>query len=79
MTSAYPQHQFITDWIDRASDELLDGAAVQRRARSAWTRFDRGKVRRTHADRRATAHPARVRRGTSLAGTPLLLVNRQRI
>ena len=79
MTSAYPKHEFITDWIDRSSDELLDGMAVKRRARSVWARFDRGKVRRTDADRRAAARPARVRSGSGLDGTPRLLVNRQRI
>jgi hypothetical protein len=79
MTSAYTHPEFITDWIDRSSDEFDDGGPVKLTSLSVWARFDRRKIRRTHADRRATAHPARVRRGTSLDGTPLLLVDRQRI
>jgi len=80
MTSAYPQHEFITDWIDRSSDELLDAGAVKHRAASVWRRFDRRKVRRSHADRRATVRPARVRAGTGLDRTlRLLVVDRQRI
>jgi hypothetical protein len=79
MTSAYHQHEFITDWIDRSSDDPLDGAATGRRA-TVWPRFDRGKARRTHADRRAMVVPARVGSGDGGGSTTtLLVVARQRI
>ncbi len=70
MTSAYPKHEFITDWIDRPSSEPLDGASMQLRTVSVWPRFDRGKARQTHADRRATARPALVRSGSGLDRPP---------
>jgi hypothetical protein len=80
MTSAYTHHEFITDWIDRSSDELNDGGARKLPSQSVWARFDRRKMRQAHADRRASARPARVRRGMGLDRTlRLLVVDRQRI
>ena len=63
MASNYPEHEFISDWIDRTSGGALDGAAMKRRALSVWPGLDRVKLQRTHGDLQRVARLVETRSG----------------